>query len=66
MPSKQKKVIKAWAATDKKGKLHLWGEGRYAIYSATHGKDISLQRSKQPDNFIVVPCEIHLITPKKK
>src|ERR1051325_6316834 len=61
-----KKVFKAWAAVDNTGKIHLWLEGRYAIYSATHGKDVSLQRSKQPNNFKLVPCEIVLLPNETK
>lgn len=63
---KNTKTIKAWLAIDSKGKPHLWLEGRYAVYKSTHGKAISLQRAKQPDNFIVVPCTITYQLPPKK
>jgi hypothetical protein len=56
--NKTTRKVKGWVALDTKGKPHLWLEGRYAVYSSTHGKDISFQRSKQPNNFVVVPCEI--------
>lgn len=49
----------AWAVVDKKGKLRIWTEGRLAIYSATHGKDISLMRKKnKPENFKVIKVKI--------
>lgn len=53
------KNVKAWLAIDKKGKPHLWLEGRYAVYKSTHGKDISLQREKHSkDDFKVIPCTL--------
>ena len=61
------KKIKAWAVVDRKNELRIWTEGRIAIYSSTHGKDISFMRKKNtPDNFKVIPVLISPLAKTKK
>lgn len=44
---------------DRNGKLRKWLGGRWAIYSSTHGKEISFMRKKNnKEDFVVKKIKV--------